>query len=412
MITLVVAWCLSIVGSNLAYAETVDYSVTISSSLNVTISANNIILNLNPNNHTFDNQDLSITVGTNNPTGYKLTMSSTSTDLVRDDSEDNKAATIPTLPTLAGGYDESTFIVNRWGYKNGASNNYFPLSSGGDIILQNYYSTNGDTATLGFASKIDQDQIAGSYSTVINFNAVASPLATYLQDLNPELCTAEPILAMDRRDQQEYYIARLADGNCWMIDNLRLGSVALTEPLSTMNTNMSPAVAFTLPESVSANFNKYDAPMINTTYADYIDSNNSKNWGSGSHKYGVYYNFCATTAGTYCYPSNSSVGNSEYDICPAGWRIPTGGPSGEYQALYTAYSSNTNNYRTALSLPLSGKIEGSTLDNRGSYGDYWSSVRYNGNNMYMMSLSNNQIGPQQTAIPRNNGYSIRCIRTS
>ena len=68
--------------------------------------------------------------------------------------------------------------------------------------------------------------------------------------------------------------------------------------------------------------------------------------GAGSNKVGVYYNYCAASAGSYCYDESKGTGNASYDLCPAGWRMPTSGSSGEYKALYTAYSSDQATFKT------------------------------------------------------------------
>ena len=70
-----------------------------------------LTLNLNPFVSAFGSTDLAVTVGTNNPTGYTLTMSpsdDTTTSLTRTGGTE----TIPTLADLSGGYTEQTFTTN------------------------------------------------------------------------------------------------------------------------------------------------------------------------------------------------------------------------------------------------------------------------------------------------------------
>ena len=98
-----------LMGGGLATAEesSVNYNVNVAPSLNIALSGdiqtsggnNNVVLNLNPNNHTYDSKNVNVVVATNNITGYKLTMTSTgnTTDLVRNSTIDGINATIPTL---------------------------------------------------------------------------------------------------------------------------------------------------------------------------------------------------------------------------------------------------------------------------------------------------------------------------
>ncbi len=228
-----------------------------------------------------------------------------------------------------------------------------------------------------------------------------------IQDITSSTCTTTAQDVYDKRDNEVYKIQKLADGKCWLLDNLRLGSTTLVQALSTSNTNMSSSVAFTLPASSSSGFTSYNTPMINTASANTATTS----YGSGSGKIGVYYNYCAASAGTYCMASGSGSGNASYDVCPKGWRMPTGGSSGEYQALYTAYSSNASSFRTALSTPLSGYIYNSPAGDQDSRGRFWSSTYYSGNGMYDLIVTSSTVNPQLNHF-RNYGLSVRCVLRS
>ena len=128
---------ISVLSDKASAAQDVDLSVTLEPSLQVTIPSSSVVLNLTPENgnSVFASNDLTVTVATNNPTGYSLSVSSDSTNLTNTTADaEGTYATIPTLDTLAGGYDESTFTVNRWGYKL-TGNNYFPFET--NIALNN-----------------------------------------------------------------------------------------------------------------------------------------------------------------------------------------------------------------------------------------------------------------------------------
>ena len=87
------------VSSSNASATDVDYNVSIAPALTLTIPSNPIIINLDPSSKTFDSKDFTISVGTNNRTGYTLTLSTPNdgTNLNRDTTSDGISAIMPTL---------------------------------------------------------------------------------------------------------------------------------------------------------------------------------------------------------------------------------------------------------------------------------------------------------------------------
>ena len=345
-------------------ADTVDYIVNVAPSLNITISSSNVVLDLNPNTKTSDSKDVDITVSTNNITGYKLTMSSTGnqTNLVKTD---DNTKWIPTL-SAAAGTTASSLADNTWGYRQDNTGNFLPFSS--TKILQNNSATNGDNTTLSFASKINYNQAAGSYAIDLSFTATANPTIfiddiTTMQEFgalnNTEkewvienMVAGQAYTLKDVRDNQQYKIAKLADNKVWLLDNLRLGSASIVQPLSADNTNMNSSVPFSLPASSASGFNTYTTARIDTANAnaDSVAKYGGTKYGEGSGKIGVYYNYCAASAGTYCYAQGSGAGrNATYDVCPSGWQLPT---ANSLLNLLSDYSFN--NFKNAFSVNRTG----------------------------------------------------------
>jgi uncharacterized protein (TIGR02145 family) len=195
-----------------------------------------------------------------------------------------------------------------------------------------------------------------------------------------------------------------------MLDDLRLGSTTLLAPITDANTNM-PENSSPLILTQPTRLYDYETPEIDLSRV----GQSVTNYGSGSGKAGVYYNFCAASAGTVC--SASSPQNAIYDICPVGWRLATGGSNGELQALYRTYGSNVSRFNTAFSTALSGWFDA----NQGSSGTYkefdsavvyWSSTASNNiNKTYILKLTRNSI-VQNTGYLENNGFSVRCLLKS
>ena len=210
----------------------------------------------------------------------------------------------------------------------------------------------------------------------------------------------------DERDDQTYAVAKLADGNCWMIENFRLdntashnsdGSLAqgyhatrfigLADPeiytfgTATANSLYSTdgSTAATISGSrANERFPRYN--NYNTSSRQSDPSNYSASYNT--YSYGNYYTWSAAIADTGYYTSGDRNTTS---ICPKGWRIPTGGTlSGEYRALITAINADGTSANTGKRLRsypnnfvFSGSFSSSTgAHSRGRSGFYWSSTAY------------------------------------
>ena len=253
--------------------------------------------------------------------------------------------------------------------------------------------------------------------------------ATCMQTMTT--CPTTATTVTDARDGEQYLVQQLADGKCWMLDNLRLdlgNSTVLNNTIGD-NTNAStttlnylkngggstsdryPTAKINNVPWTSSSQNYYSIPMTISTYKDQITTS----YGAGSGKIGVYYNYCAASAGNYCFGNGTSAGspsgNATEDICPKGWRMPTGGSSGEYNNLYTKYSSDAASLKNALSTPLSGSFYDGSTNYQGSYGYFWSSTYRNTNNMYRLSVNSSGVNPSNNYI-RYGGYSVRCLLSS
>jgi hypothetical protein len=322
-------------------------------------------------------------------------------------------------------------------------------------VLNDSTASGTETTNFLIGAYADQNQLAGDYRNVINFNIVTNMVKYTIADA-PDmqsvasgtdgcpstLPTGQAYELTDSRDGEVYKVARLADGKCWLLDNLRLDLTNSTvlNTLSSANTNINSATeAATLKSLKEGNRdagNQYatagvsnwtsdyshSAPLIATSGNCYdascVNDPESGKWnkdavvsnslGSGSNKVGAYYNYCAASAGSYCYDSDAGTGNASQDICPKGWRMPTGGSSGEYQALYTAYSSNVTNFQNALSTTLSGGFYSGSARGQGSVVYFWSATCYNSSYMYRLYADSSSVNPQGSS-NRSYGTSVRCV---
>ena len=192
----------------------------------------------------------------------------------------------------------------------------------------------------------------------------------------------------DKRDGNIYTVKKLADGNVWMTENLRIAN----KTISDADSNLPSGTSYTIPVSDLSNFT-----TDQNTNAAYIDST-----------YGGYYNFYTATAGTG--GTSLTSGNAPSSICPKGWRLPTGDSSGEFNTLYGQYNS-TALMMDVPNFTLSGEVyDGSVHPHDSSFGPFWSSTVYNARyaNYLSLSINSSDTNPA-TTYNKIHGYSVRCI---
>ncbi len=263
----------------------------------------------------------------------------------------------------------------------------------------------------------------------------------------------------DERDNNTYAVAKLADGKCWMIENLRLADKDSSNNdinLDSTNTN-NPSLPFTNTWWFSADndsdskptsnhlsattnptttawcktnsSNCYDQSMLATNNTTLYTNNTASSYSASSnvYSYGNYYNWYSATAGHGKY--GSSYGSSYTapgDICPSGWHLPTGkNAAGDFGVLDialggTGANSNANTTPTGNTMSrayrsypnnfaYSGSVYGELLRVRNSFGNYWStSGSYSGNSAYYMSFETGSNSPGTLNSDKYSGYAIRC----
>ncbi|MBQ6409665.1 hypothetical protein IJI18_00195, partial [Candidatus Saccharibacteria bacterium] len=373
-----------------ATAENITTDVNVNPSLTVEIDPDGPLnLNLDPSVNTFGTKTINITVGTNNDTGYTLNMTSTTTDLVNI--ADN-TKTIPTLTNKTGGYTDTDFSVNSWGYKQDSNNyNDFKLSQ---TILENNDRTNADTTTLTFATKIDYLKESGTYKNTITFSAVANPLVDYIQDFTTTICqekaSSADYVVVDKRDDNEYTV-RYINNNCWMTSNLRyVGDTGSTSGYMIMKADTSNIGADTTTTYYQLNSSACNATngMINPCLKEGVDNNGNPT---------TYYNYAIASAGTITGATNNDT--QIYDICPSGWRLPS---NNEMNILYS--------YGSSFNLIYGGFYWDTVFYSQyvNSRGIWWGSEPYSNNGRYGMRYNAGTF--ESDANQRYAGIYIRCIR--
>jgi uncharacterized protein (TIGR02145 family) len=153
----------------------------------------------------------------------------------------------------------------------------------------------------------------------------------------------------DKRDGELYVVGKQADGKCWMLENLSL-DLTNQQVQSKMNSSTTNASDATLKYlfngggsiddqfaketvadwSLSNNYNDYSRPLTYINLKDTsVETSTYISFGA-NERVGVYYNYCAASAGFYCYEKgvlkkdldDTKLEITE-DICPSGWSLPT-----------------------------------------------------------------------------------------
>ncbi len=209
----------------------------------------------------------------------------------------------------------------------------------------------------------------------------------------------------DIRDNKPYTVRKLADGNCWMTDNLALELTAGTPVEGSLNTS---ATAYT-----------FTPTSCSTNGACAMNGNTLTPAPNGNY----YYSWYAATAGTGT--SSQTSTDSSASICPTGWRLPanyTISSSRSYSSLTDAYGTTTNgdnntNTNTSIfeSVPLSFVRNGNYYSGSSYYYDvygfyYYSTASFNTTGSYYFGYGASRTYPQDYDISgKSPGQNIRCV---
>jgi uncharacterized protein (TIGR02145 family) len=176
--------------------------------------------------------------------------------------------------------------------------------------------------------------------------AILAP--TTMQDMTKKYCKSMTVYdgtnpgailtLKDTRGGPQYQVAKLADGNCWMLDNLKLADYTATAA----DTDLNDINSFTIPALDITKNSNADTP--------YVYGPMPGDTGAGATNYGYLYNWPAVTAGESMatMPGDDTKNNlAPNSICPKGWRLPAGGEvfevSNEFDQLNAAMAGYSGN---------------------------------------------------------------------
>ena len=273
----------------------------------------------------------------------------------------------------------------------------------------------------------------------------------------------------DLRDSQTYAIAKLADGKCWMVENLRLDNqytvgnnqtdpsvtnaslsqgynpsfIGLADPESTnFDNGATPNSLYTTETGVEGK-NTISGSNQDHRFPRYNNSNtsqrakNTTNTNVNTYSYGNYYTWAAVIADTTNYATNNQ-GVTATSICPTGWTLPRGGdknnevnndywnlvvnginngtkPANYGSRTYPNYIGNPEGSNVSMALRsyptnflYSGYFSISSASSRGSFGSYWSSTA-DALYSYRLSLNSTDVYPGTSFQSKYFGSAARCV---
>ena len=409
-----------IFGSNATNNSTQELAAEINPVISLS-APTELSFNINPTAAgVFDSKELKVNISTNAIKGYELYFSS-------EDEQTSMKHTTPSITqsissTFAGSLTSNNMQNNTWGYSlNNTDFKSIPKKTEQVKLkdLNTYPTPSERTQSIYFGVKADTTLPSGTYEKNVIFTAVAHAnpprlrgifTISNMQQMNPNICKASTTpnktatqldtdgshhgdpnyvptkTLVDTRDNNTYTVSKLADGKCWMTQNLRIAGKTITPADSNVSAN------YTIPSSSISGFDSYDI-----SYA-YIDNT-----------YGGYYSWYTATAGTGTAALTVNGQNAPASICPKGWRLPTGGNGGELESLYNNYPSNPVLRSNPVNLTLSGNVYSSSRDDQGSNGYYWSSTVYSSYGAYYLLLDTSHVYPANYTGGKYNGHSVRCV---
>ena len=444
-----------------AEEATIKASVTVQPVLGLTVGSDNYVVDVTPTETgEFSSRTATVEVTTNNETGYSLYLATENQQATLANAEGTAE-----IAPVSGEVTATGFGANTWGYNLGkeavseATMYQAVPTQNGEPAGGSEVPVEDDAYNLTFGAFVNTELPGGAYSNRVVVSAVVNPgyvpslsQIDNMQEMTAGICQAstenETKQLTDTRDGKKYWVTKLADGNCWMTQNLDLDlstSKALTPDDSDVSRSWTPAnntltdgtqtttdntavwswnlgdYVLTTPnagtscgDSGISNFGDCTSvgfqsvagmtPMTDGNATDVISGNTY----NAHYHVGNHYTWNAATAGTGGTIDNYA--NATDSICPKGWRLPTSANSGEYQALRSAYGIGSDDQKLA-SAPLyfvrSGAVASGSLRKAGRHGNYQSPTAVS-SYVYVLYFYSGRVDPSYIS-DRAYGQSIRCL---
>lgn len=337
------------------------------------------------------------------------------------------AVTYNTVCTLDVTYQtyNVTLVVNNGTGSSEQNVNYDQNAVFNNVAPNEYYTLGELTCTNGQTASYENNTI--TVNNVKNDTTCTVTALLYMQDTTSTVLdglipnNGDTITAYDKRDGESYLIGRIADGNVWTLENLRIDMVATPLDKLVGNTNASETTLAkfkngggtdtdrypTSGAEYFSNKESYTTPMI------YVEDKDTVIEAGYPGKIGALYNYCAASAGSYCFKGGRSdsepINQLPEDICPKGWHMPTGDKysGGEFATMGQAYSERKQDIINALHLTFAGRVTDTGVDSRGDAIYLFSSNSGNRWNSIYLYIGSSQM--TYAYLDNVMGKTVRCV---
>lgn len=415
-----------VIKSHADESETVKVNAEVPSVLSMNLYSNKVTLERGDDSGNFATGALYLGIDTNSKYGYSLYVE----DLDENAAMINQSALDYSIASdFSGTKTSETMGINKWGYSLDEENYLkMPVFGYPTRIRTTNGPANGiDNVDMYIGAKVGSSLPAGHYVDHVIFTAVANgqdgePVETVggvpsMQKFecpviegassgsggggggikkvgNTKSSTDDEGLTFarqyytlrDERDGKTYKVALLADGKCWMLQNLDITNFEASQS----NTNLEDyETTFSIPTSTSTwNSDGEGAEVYKTNVQDY----------------GTYYNYNAASAG-----DNGS-------ICPANWYLPS---EDDWSDLF--YYEQSTYLLTIFNKTGMYDYDASSASGQGEIGAWWvryyspvvtkNAKLYTMNGHYIVVRDGDTLEPSSD-VEVKNGYSIRCVMES
>lgn len=454
-----------VIGSNATDSQVTKLAANINPVTSITLDTDNLVFNITPTDAgVFESDSITATVQTNSTGGYELYFSADDDDT--DMTHSDTSITNVIASDFSGTVTSSTMENNKWGYSlDNTDFSKIPTATSQAQLrnIDHFPSATEQDTAVHIGVKIASDLPSGTYSKNVKFTVLAKEIPqsvnklsdlTYMQDPNMAQYCAETYtpsknatkvtfdrnfvgdmvpraVLTDSRDGKKYLVSKLADGNCWMSQNLALELVE-DEPVTISNNDGTTSVATPSYSTDTQNgaswsehdeWRSYNPQGVGRYFVDGKTPSAAPTVTGDKYAWeaaGIYYNWNAATGGSGT--SDLTSGDAPSSICPKGWRIPASeGPKSFYNLFAVTYELDmlTESAGTAFrSDPFNYVIGGgysfitspSGLAHTGDNGNgfYWMSTAYNYDYAYRMSAKLTYIKPQGSYY-KGYGFPVRCV---
>ncbi|MCL2038575.1 hypothetical protein FWG86_01570 [Candidatus Saccharibacteria bacterium] len=319
-----------------------------------------------------------------------------------------KYAAVPTTATAVSATTTANPSAHKYDF-------FFAVSAGTYVPTGTYRGVVTITAA-GNAAPMPTEAPAGADMQRITLNGT----------FGDYFCPTSRTRVVDARDNNSYWIRKVGD-LCWMETNLAYKGGGTNTYGDTMTITAGTTGPNALVAGVTGSSGACygDNATMNTNgqgcFWEPTGSNittgttDPSTSTTGTGQYGVLYNWCAAMGGqaSACQTSTATQPDTTINVCPSGWRLPTGNSTtGEFTLLNNTINSGSTSSPTGLLTNglymYAGFFNSGSFLTQGSIGYYWSSTVGIASNALSLYYLSSNVYPAYTS-NKGRGYSVRCV---